>query len=71
MAKVKRVSGKTHTQEQLNDYANQNNPNNKAYQARIANDKKNASRKKHKNHADNCCTDNLEWFCYGNPFDFE
>ena len=27
------VSGKTHTQAQLNHYSNQNNPNNSAYQA--------------------------------------
>lgn len=27
------VSGKTHTQQQLNNYANQNNPNNCAYRA--------------------------------------
>lgn len=27
------VSGHTHTQEQLDHYANQNNPNNDAYQA--------------------------------------
>ena len=27
MAKRKGVSGKTHTKQQLNDYANQNNPN--------------------------------------------
>ncbi|MBP0059173.1 hypothetical protein JYQ77_02730 [Anaerobutyricum soehngenii] len=40
MAKKSGVSSKTHTQQQLNDYANQNNPNNKAYKARIANDKK-------------------------------
>ena len=33
MAKKKGVSGKTHTQKQLDDYANQNNPNNKAYKA--------------------------------------
>ncbi len=39
MAKKSGVSSKTHTQQQLNDYANQNNPNNKAY-SRIANDKK-------------------------------
>ena len=39
MAKKKGVSSKTHTQNQLNDYANQNNPNNKAYQARKANQK--------------------------------
>ena len=33
MAKKKSVSGKTHTQKQLDDYANQHNPNNKAYKA--------------------------------------
>lgn len=38
MAK-KGVSGKTHNKQQLNDYANQNNPNNKAYKANIANQK--------------------------------
>lgn len=31
MARKNKVSGKTHSQKQLNDYANQNNPNNKAY----------------------------------------
>ena len=36
MAKGK-VSGKTHTQAQLNDWANQNNPNNKAYRANADN----------------------------------
>ena len=39
MAKTKGVSSKTHTQKQRDDYANQHNPNNKAYKARIANDK--------------------------------
>ena len=38
---AKGVSSKTHTQKQLDDYANQNNPNNKAYRARIANSEKN------------------------------
>lgn len=33
MAKKHGVSGKTHTQKQLDDYANQHNPNNKAYKA--------------------------------------
>ena len=28
-----RVSSKTHTKKQLDDYANQNNPNNKAYKS--------------------------------------
>ena len=40
MAIKKGVSAKTHTQKQLDDYANQHNPNNKAYRARIANEKK-------------------------------
>ena len=30
---MKKVSGKTHTQKQLDDWADQNNPNNKAYKA--------------------------------------
>ena len=34
---MKKVSGKTHTREQLNDWANQNNPNNKAYKAKSNN----------------------------------
>lgn len=29
----KKVSGKTHTKEQLDSWANQNNPNNPAYRA--------------------------------------
>ena len=33
MAKKSGVSGKTHSQQQLNAYANQHNPNNKAYRA--------------------------------------
>ena len=31
------ISGHTHTQEQLDDYANQHNPNNEAYQADLDN----------------------------------
>lgn len=34
---MKKVSGKTHTQEQLNAWANQNNPNNKNYRAKSNN----------------------------------
>ena len=34
MARNKGVSGKTHTKQQLDDYANQHNPNNKAYKAK-------------------------------------
>ena len=33
MSKGKGVSGYTHTRQQLNDYANQHNPNNPAYRA--------------------------------------
>ncbi len=33
MSKEHRVSGNTHSKEQLNHYANQHNPNNSAYQA--------------------------------------
>lgn len=40
MAKRKGVSGKTHTKQQLNDYANHNNPNNKACRARRTNEGK-------------------------------
>lgn len=45
MAKKGRVSGKTHTKQQLNDYANQHNPNNKAYHANQENPAKTAQRK--------------------------
>ena len=33
----KRVSGKTHTKEELDNWANQNNPNNRAYKANADN----------------------------------
>ena len=39
MAGKKGVSGKTHTKKQLDNYANQNNPNNKAYRANKQNHK--------------------------------
>ena len=47
MATKSKVSSKTHTKKQLDDYANQNNPNNKAYRVRVSNDKltKKVSRK--------------------------
>lgn len=38
-ARKKGVSSKTHTAQQLNDYANQHNPTSKAYKARVANQK--------------------------------
>ncbi len=82
MAKKSGVSSKTHTQQQLNDYANQNNPNNKAYKARIANDKKTKRvSKKHKAVREVKCqaklyaeiglNADLDWMCYSNPYDFD
>ena len=43
------VSGHTHSQQQLNDYANQNNPNNHAYQDNLD------------NHANQCNPNNDEY----------
>ena len=48
MAKSKSVSSKTHTKQQLDDYANQHNPNNKAYNANILNRRNSASKSKDK-----------------------
>ncbi len=45
----KKVSGKTHTKEQLDNWANQNNPNNKAYRAN-ANNRANQLNPKHNTH---------------------
>lgn len=39
MANKTGVSSRTHTKQQLDDYANQHNPNNKAYTANVANQK--------------------------------
>ena len=43
-----KVSGKTHTKEQLDNWANQHNPNNKAYKANADNhsNQKNSNHKK-------------------------
>ena len=78
MANKKGVSSKTHTQKQLNDYANQHNPNNKAYQARIANEKatKKASRKQEAKRQAKLfdelgLNDRLDWMCYSNPYDLD
>ena len=48
MAKSKSVSSKTHTKQQLDDYANQHNPNNKAHNANILNRRNLASKSKYK-----------------------
>ena len=66
MAKKKGVSSKTHTKKQLDDYANQKNPNNKAYQARMANRK--VMKKKTRYIVE---FEPVEWMCYSNPYDFD
>ena len=78
MAIKKCVSAKTHTQKQLDDYANQHNPNNKAYQARIANEKKTKkSTRKQEAKRQAALLDelgvnaDLDWMCYSNPYDFD
>lgn len=71
MAKKKGVSSKTHTKKQLDDYANQNNPNNKAYHARMANQK--AMNRNSRYTYDEDSTGvlyPLDWMCYSNPYDF-
>ena len=78
MAIKKSVSAKTHTQKQLDDYANQHNPNNKAYQARIANEKKTkkSTRKQEIKRQAKLFDElglnaDLDWMCYSNPYDFD
>lgn len=46
---VNKVSGKTHSKEQLDNWANQNNPNNKAYKANLDNreNQMNSNKKTH------------------------
>ena len=68
MAK-KGVSSKTHSQKQLDDYANQHNPNNKAYWARLENEKK--AKNKPDNHFYLGELMPQDWFCYSNPYDFD
>lgn len=50
MAKRGGVSSKTHTKQQLDDYANQHNPNNKAYKAVQENRISNKSRARERKH---------------------
>ena len=49
MARNKGVSGKTHTKQQLDDYANQHNPNNSANKAN------------NNNHANQCNPNNSNY----------
>ena len=65
----KKVSSKTHTKQQLDNYANQNNPNSKAYKANVDNHNKQVSTKRNVKKVDNYCE--LEWFQLSNPCDFE
>lgn len=44
MGNTKGVSGKTHTKAQLDHYANQHNPNNRAYAANRVNEEHTSSR---------------------------
>ena len=44
-----KISGKTHTKEQLDNWANQNNPNNNAYRANV-NNRSNQSNPNNKAH---------------------
>lgn len=63
MAKKQGVSSKTHTKQQLDDYANQHNPNNKAYKAKVNNQKQISKRKDDNRRIDNVA--DLDWMCYG------
>lgn len=56
----KKVSSKTHTKQQLNNYANQNNPNSKAYKANVDNHNKQVSTNRNNDKVDNVAT--LEWY---------
>ena len=67
MARTKGVSSKTHTKKQRDNYANQHNPNNKAYKADQANKK--AMRRKPRFYLSDYVP--AEWYCYSNPFDFD
>lgn len=82
MATKGKVSSKTHTKKQLDDYANQNNPNNKAYKARVQNDEltKRVSRKQQAKRQERQmrklqveCGEMFpsDWMCYSNPYDFD
>lgn len=82
MAKKKGISSETHTQKQMDDYANQHNQNNKAYLARTVNEKKTktvaakcVAKKRGKNQAESekeyGTSYPLDWMCYSNPYDFD
>ena len=82
---AKGVSSKTHNQKELDNYANQHNPNNKTYKARVANAQatKKQSKKASANQAKKRAKRQaefeakygvmypLDWMCYSNPYDFD
>lgn len=69
MARNKGVSGKTHTKQQLDDYANQHNPNNKAYKAKVTNQKQ-IKKQKGKEHPDYVA--DLDRMCFSKgPYEFD
>lgn len=65
----KKVSSKTHIKQQLDNYANKNNPNSKAYKANVDNHNKQVLTNRNVKKVDNYCE--LEWFQLSNPFDFD
>ena len=69
MPKSKGVSSKTHTQKQLDDFANQHNPNNKAYMANKKNKKSTSKKSRKQFYLGEYLP--AEWFCYSNPYDFD
>ena len=72
MAKKKGVSSKTHTQKQLDDYTNQNNPNSKAYRAKMSNQKVMKQKSRYNNGEDTVgVLYPLDWMYYSNSYDFD
>lgn len=82
---AKGVSSKTHSQKELDNYANQHNPNNKTYKARVANEQAtkmkskkalaSQAKKRVKRQAEfdekYGISYSLDWMCYSNPYDFD
>ena len=63
------VSSRTHTQQQINHYSNQHNPNNKAYKAKVTNQKQ-IKKQKGKEHPDYVA--DLDWMCFSKgPYEFD
>ena len=54
---MKKVSENTHTKSQLDDWANQHNPNNKAYKARMDNCAKQLQAKEKDSQSETQCSE--------------